>query len=84
MVYAFSILIYYIGESDKIFIIMLAAVPLCFQGISTMQRNVINEIFLQSVGKTSLNHLTIVELDIYIKHIVENTDFFYEDYITKG
>ena len=84
MVYAFSILIYYIAESDKIFIILLAVIPLCFRGIKTTQRNAINKIFLSSVGKASLNHLNIVELDIYIKHIVENSDFFYEDYIIKG
>jgi len=83
MVYVFSILIYYIAESDKIFIILLAVIPLCFRGIKTTQRNAINKIFLSSVGKASLNH-NIVELDIYIKHIVENTDFFYEGYIIKG
>jgi hypothetical protein len=63
---------------------MLVALPVCLKIAVISQINIFERIIKKSAGVVSLNHLSLLELDIYVRHLASNLNFFFEDYVSKG
>ena len=51
---------------------------------SVLQKNKLNTLVRESLGKSNLNHLSKIELDVFLRQITKNLEFYYEDYFSKG
>jgi len=63
---------------------MLISIPASVQLGYTIYTNLQESIFSSCLGKANLNYLPPNELDIFIRLLNKNLNFFYEDYIDRG
>ncbi|KAL4508087.1 hypothetical protein ABPG72_021460 [Tetrahymena utriculariae] len=82
--FSIVILIYYNINSDNPFLLMIVCTPLCYKLCLFKQKKIFKSIFNDCIGKTNLNHIPLLHLDIYVRQLKKNLNFFYEDYIEKG
>ncbi|KAL4464743.1 hypothetical protein ABPG74_011304 [Tetrahymena malaccensis] len=83
---SFSIvmLVYFNINQDNPFLLMIVCAPLCYKLCLFKQQKIFKSIFNDCIGKTNLNHIPLLHLDIYVRQLKKNLNFFYEDYIEKG
>ncbi|EAR95470.2 Sec1 family protein (macronuclear) [Tetrahymena thermophila SB210] len=82
--FSIVILVYFNITSDNPFLLMIVCSPLCYKLCMFKQQKIFSNIFYECIGKTNLNHIPLLHLDIYVRQLKKNLNFFYEDYIEKG
>lgn len=65
-------------------LLILVCLPVSVKAGSVIQVWLQEAVFIMCLGKPNLNFLTPSELDIFMRLLNTNLNFFYEDYIDRG
>jgi hypothetical protein len=78
------LLFHYYPDDLNYTLLMLISIPASVQLGFVIYEHLQESIFSSCLGKPNLNLLPPNELDIFVRLLNKNLNFFYEDYIDRG